>query len=219
MNSRQAIIEEIAAVADKIPGVIIIHDIPEFSVQYMSPFGLKLLGREWSEIKGISNQEYHKRFFNEADAKDYVPKLLKLLQENTDEVVSYFQQVRTSNEREWDWYMSMTKILQRDENNRPDLSITIAMKIDPTHYFTARASKLLEENVFIRKNYEKYAKLSDREQEVLKLLVLGKSAPEIADELFLSTATVETHRRNIKKKLQTGNMYELSTYARAFNLI
>jgi len=43
--------------------------------------------------------------------------------------------------------------------------------------------------------------LSKRESEICKLISLGKSEKEVADILFISTATVSTHNKNIRKKL------------------
>ncbi len=56
--------------------------------------------------------------------------------------------------------------------------------------------------------------LSPREHEVLKLLLLGKNADEIAIELVISTNTVRTHTKNIYKKTgihQRGELYELAS--------
>jgi DNA-binding NarL/FixJ family response regulator len=61
--------------------------------------------------------------------------------------------------------------------------------------------------------------LSEREKEVLKLVVKGKSAQEMADELFLSIHTVYTHRKNILKKLSCKNATELLNYAMSKGLI
>jgi len=212
-------IQEIAAVADSMPGVIVIHDLPDFSLRYMSPLGLKLLDKNWDDIRGLSNEEYHKRFFNEEHAQYYVPKIVDMITRNHDEVVSYFQQVRTSKDRAWDWYMSMTKILMRDEHSSPALSITIAMKIDPNHYFTAKAARLLEENVFLRENFDKFARLTKREKEILKLLAVGKSSLVVSRLLNISVTTAETHRKNIKQKLKATSSYDLARYAHAFDLI
>lgn len=51
-------------------------------------------------------------------------------------------------------------------------------------------------------------KLSKREQEILNLLSQGYRYKEIADKLFLSTATVRTHIRNIYEKLQVNSGIE-----------
>jgi DNA-binding CsgD family transcriptional regulator len=212
-------IKEIDAISHLIPSVIIVHDVPDFNVLYISKTGLKLLNQKWSEIKGMSGQEYFKRYFNEEEAKDYAPKVLTMLQKNTEEIASFFQQVRTSSVREWDWYMSMTKIFVRDHNNQPIACITTSMQIDPSHYFTSKAVRLLEENDFLKKHYDDFAKLSAREKNVLKLLALGKSAIEIGTALSISSKTVETHRKKVKQKLRAKNSYDLSQYARAFDLI
>ena len=43
--------------------------------------------------------------------------------------------------------------------------------------------------------------LAKRESEICKLISFGKSEKEVADVLCISTATVSTHNRNIRKKL------------------
>jgi len=51
--------------------------------------------------------------------------------------------------------------------------------------------------------------ISNREKEVLKLIVDGLTTPEIAQKLFISTNTAETHRRNLLTKLAVRNTAEL----------
>jgi DNA-binding CsgD family transcriptional regulator len=55
--------------------------------------------------------------------------------------------------------------------------------------------------------------LSDREFEVLQLLGQGKGTRQIADQLRLSIKTVDTHRANIKRKLNLRGASELVRYA------
>jgi DNA-binding CsgD family transcriptional regulator len=138
---------------------------------------------------------------------------------NLDEMVTFFQQVRLSSSADWTWHMSSTKLLAHDEDGRALLSITIAFPIDTMHRMTAKDSRLLEENKFLRQNFNLYSKLSKREHQILRLLAQGKSSLETAEELFIPLYTVETHRKNIKAKLGTNSYYELSQYARAFDLL
>jgi two-component system, LuxR family, response regulator FixJ len=53
------------------------------------------------------------------------------------------------------------------------------------------------------------ATLSPREREVLDLLVLGKANKEVADQLGLSTRTVEGHRARLMEKLACTSLAEL----------
>lgn len=55
--------------------------------------------------------------------------------------------------------------------------------------------------------------LSAREREVLQLIAEGKSSPEIARVLHISSHTVDTHRRNIMEKLDTHNLAGLIKFA------
>lgn len=55
--------------------------------------------------------------------------------------------------------------------------------------------------------------LSDREREVLRLLALGHTNQEIAERLYLSVRTVETHRAHVMQKLRLETRAELVRYA------
>jgi two-component system response regulator NreC len=55
--------------------------------------------------------------------------------------------------------------------------------------------------------------LSERELEVLRLIALGHTNAEIAEQLFLSVRTVETHRAHIQQKLGLSSRAELVGYA------
>lgn len=61
--------------------------------------------------------------------------------------------------------------------------------------------------------------LTSREKDVLKLLAEGNSNKEIARELDISVRTVETHRQNIKAKLDIHTAAGLARYAIEHNLI
>jgi two-component system response regulator NreC len=55
--------------------------------------------------------------------------------------------------------------------------------------------------------------LSEREVEVLRMIALGHTNAEIAQQLYLSVRTVETHRAHIQQKLRLGSRADLVRYA------
>ena len=66
---------------------------------------------------------------------------------------------------------------------------------------------------------ERYALLSPREQQVLRLVAEGAPSREIAAGLGLSAKTVENHRTNLMKKLEVHSKMELVRYAARLGVI
>jgi DNA-binding NarL/FixJ family response regulator len=63
------------------------------------------------------------------------------------------------------------------------------------------------------------AKLSEREQKVLKMVASGYTSAEIAAQLSISPMTVNTHVRNIYRKLRVNTRAEASTFAARSGLL
>lgn len=62
-------------------------------------------------------------------------------------------------------------------------------------------------------------KITKREREVLQLIVEGLTSQEIAEKLFISPRTVDTHRFNLMQKLELKNTAGLVRYALKHNLV
>ncbi len=61
--------------------------------------------------------------------------------------------------------------------------------------------------------------ITDREQEILQLIVDGLTSKQIAEKLYISPRTVDTHRSNLMEKLELNNIAELVRYAIQYNLV
>ena len=71
--------------------------------------------------------------------------------------------------------------------------------------FTFALQNLLTTEQMIARNSE----LTNRELEVLKLLASGLNSKEISEQLFISTNTVEYHRKQLLRKTESRNVAEL----------
>ena len=108
--------------------------------------------------------------------------------------------------------------LDKDDNIWLDLSI---MDLNPDQDlkspFRSRAMNFKTGETFDYKLQsgvnERIVKISKREKEVLKLIATGMGSKQIADQLFISVNTVNTHRQNIIEKLNVSNTAEAISYA------
>lgn len=83
-------------------------------------------------------------------------------------------------------------------------------------YLSSDVNKMLITNL---NNPDEGKLLTDREREILKLIAKEYTNKDIAEELFISERTVETHRKNIFKKTGTNSLVGLIKFAYANNLI
>lgn len=83
-------------------------------------------------------------------------------------------------------------------------------------YLSSDISKMLIRNL---NGDEEGRLLTEREREILKLIAKEYTNKQIAESLFISERTVETHRKNIFRKTKTNNLVGLIKFAYANNLI
>lgn len=62
-------------------------------------------------------------------------------------------------------------------------------------------------------------RLTKREHQILQAVANGETSAQIADSLFVSVITVETHRRNLMQKFDAKNMIEVVKLALSYHLI
>ena len=86
-------------------------------------------------------------------------------------------------------------------------------------YLSANLLKQKETNDAYRDKFVEKMHLTAREIEIIKLVVMGNSAIEIANQLFLSPHTVDTHRKNIMAKLDLKNIADLVNFAHENHLV
>jgi two-component system nitrate/nitrite response regulator NarL len=88
--------------------------------------------------------------------------------------------------------------------------------IETVHKVLAGAAFITEG--ISQKRSEDTGDLTDREKDILRRIVQGKSNKEIAGELFISARTADTHRTNIKRKLKLNTLSQLIQYAKENDL-
>lgn len=212
-------LNNIRSFADELPSALIIHKVDTMEIVYMNSTGLNILGSTLEELQTLGPDLYHVKFFNTEDSNDYVPKIMHIMQSKVNEQVSYFQQVRVPQNTEWQLFVSNTKVFARNPAGEATYLITTAGVIDPVHHITSKVNRVMDEINFLRNNNPLFLTLTRREKEVLKQMAMGSNSGEIAEKLFISSTTADTHRRNIRNKLNLKNNYDAVKFAQAYNLL
>lgn len=212
-------IKDFAPIAEKMPGIVVIHRIKGFAPLYMSSNGLKLLGITLEELIRMG-ENYQKIILNEDFMGDFLDFLSQHIKEKNDgDTYNFFHQVQHRETEAYQWYVSSLRVFHYDSQGNPSHTLTIAFPLGDLKHIPRKAERMLSETLFNKKNHKKFYSLGNRAKEVLRLVALGKSSAEIAEELHITVDTVNTHKRLVKQKLDISSPYEFTKYAQSFDLI
>jgi DNA-binding NarL/FixJ family response regulator len=104
-----------------------------------------------------------------------------------------------------------------------ELDYAIKSVLQGKNYFSRQAQDVIfkkySQNVTRKKQIEETVSLTRRETEIVRLIADGLTSQQMADKLFISHRTVETHRANIMKKLGAKNAIELVNKAQKLDLL
>ena len=111
----------------------------------------------------------------------------------------------------------ITQLLHRGGNGyllknmeREELIEAISKVLDGKIFLSDAANeKVLEQYKNLNTALNNIPAVTRREKEILRLIYDGLTGPQIAEKLFLSTYTVETHRKNLLQKFNVNNTQQL----------
>lgn len=111
------------------------------------------------------------------------------------------------------WFLCHTHLLT--DSQRLEL---LYVDLQSASFWARKARRLLEEQRYVIRHLTQFHSLSEREKDVITLVARGNNNPAIAKELGIARPTVETHRKNIYRKLGVHFVPELVRFALAFEL-
>lgn len=210
-------------IGDIVPASLMIQDLDEMrptGCSYMNNWGCKQLGSSVEEVNHLG-EAYYERYFVKEESNDIFQGMNNYLRlGDFDRQYNFFQRVRLYGDTDYTWFYTVLKVVQvkysAELENKIILLSSPVMGMDN---LIARVNKTLDQSQYIRNNYRRFAELTSREKEIITLLANGKSTYEIADQLFISTHTVSTHRKNIIRKIEGNSFAELMRFAMAFDLV
>lgn len=206
-----------------LPASVMVHDLDQMrpkGVSYMNNWGCERLGASANEINAMGDEYYRKYFIAEEILSAFQGVAQYLQAADFDRQYNFFQRVRLHGQLDYQWFLSVCKIIKVQENGQlSEKMMMLSSPVDGMDAMISRVNKVLDRDIFIKNNYRRFAALTKREKMIIVLLSNGKSSRAIADELFISVHTVQTHRKNIIRKTDCASFAALLKFAIAFDLV
>lgn len=207
--------EDFENVSNQLPVMAHIADPETFQVLQVNNKYIDCAGYEFQQIREqwlpyVMNTVHPASIEN---ILKFLPCLYK--SRHSEQTITFVQYARVCRSEEYSPVITFTK-----PTKLPNEQV-LWLGILPEEFgkFEKKIAQIVKMDEFKLKHFKRFQSLTDREVEVLSLLANGYNNPEIAHKLFLSRQTVETHRKNIKKKLDLNSLRDLMRYAFAFNLV
>lgn len=206
-----------------LPASVMLHDMDQqqpLAVSYMNNWGCEQLGTSVAEINALGAAYYQKYFVEEESSAIFQGIQKYLLAGDHDQQYNFFQRVKLHKETDYKWFYSVCKQIKIKEGSESiHKMIVLSSPVEGVDLMISRVNKVLDENVYIKNNYRIFASLTKREKTIIAMIVHGKASREIADELYISIHTVNTHRKNIITKTDCHTFAALFKFALAFELM
>ncbi|MDR0537212.1 MAG: response regulator transcription factor [Tannerellaceae bacterium] len=106
---------------------------------------------------------------------------------------------------------SFSIVLKECMQEEIEAAITASLRSE--RYVCSRVANAVTHKRYASPETEEQSNLTPVETEILKLIALGRTNIQIAEERFSSVHTITTHRKNIYRKVGVNNAYEATKYA------
>lgn len=208
----------IEEIGDYIPGSVMVQDLNAMTNTYMNQTGCEILKLSSEELANLG-PDYFERFFPKSETAILLPSIQKFITRgDTSSIYSFFQRVRGNSNEDYKWYQTTSRLYTNDEADSLKI-MHISIPVDRMEYMGKKLNQLVEDDLLVQQNLQKYLLLSPREKQVIRLIAEGKSSCDIAELLYLSLHTINNHRKNILHKLEIGSLSQLIKFALAFSII
>ena len=209
--------EDFKTVGEQVPVSIHRNDTATLRMLDFNDLTLKYIGysREELDELGAKYFEKHMHPYNrEVTSKQVVKAALK----NPSRVIGYIEYIHVfADEKEYKPVLSFLKLGETDPTK------ALALSMIPQMFYNSempqKMERIIEMDEFKFNHFKRFQQLTKREKQILKLLAEGQNNPKIANQLFISRQTVETHRKHINRKLDIKHYRDVLQYALAFDLI
>lgn len=207
--------EDFRSACDELPTMVVLSRQETVEITHVNKRHLELTGYSIEEVTERC-PDYLKDTVHPSSLKN-VQKFLRefYANQNSHQTMAFVQYARLYGDKNYSPLITFTKAPKKTN----DLVIRLPLLLKEFDKMSPKMEQIVKMNEFKLKHFKQFQQLTEREIEILTLLANGCNNPQIAERLFISRNTVETHRKHIKRKLEIHSLRDLMRYAFAFDLI
>lgn len=209
--------EEFTQIGEELPVSIHKNNPADLRLLDFNDATWKFTGYSREELEKLGTRYFIKHmhpYFLKVTAR----KIVHSLVHNPGKITSFIQYLHLyGNEERFQPVFTFSKTLENGSSELLCISMTSQMFYKDK--MPGKIERVVEMDEFKLKHFKQFQQLTDRERQILTLLAEGLNNPKIADRLFISRHTVETHRKHINHKLGIKHYRDVMKYALAFDLI
>lgn len=187
--------------------------LEDASFVFLEEEGCALFDTSLEEIKN-KGLFFSLEIIHPEDFERCAKSLMEFRRKKENEALTYFQRLKLKGEKKYQLCLTCASI---DEEKGVFQCVTTPVTL--LSGFNNEIEQTLNAETYRAVNEEIFKSLSEREKEIIGLVCQGKSTKIIADELFISSHTVEKHRKNINTKTKFSSNAELIQFALNFELV
>ncbi len=190
------------------------NDVNTLAIKYLEQKGCEIFGTSLEKIQQIG-PNFIKDCVHPKDLHHCIEQLNDFAaKKDEQETLTYVQRIKTIGSEKYLPYFTCVKL-----NLKKNIFSCVTLPFSDIDSFEQEVTNLLDEADYINQNIILYHSFSKREKEVISKVCEGFSAKEIGEQLFLSTFTIEKHKKNIYQKGNFKTKNNLIKFALNFNLL
>ncbi len=172
---------------------------------WMNQRGLDFMGYSQDEISRMG-YDFFRETIHPDDLEVIPQKLSKAFRDKP--VFIGMHRIKAKNQSKYCWTYCHGIVLKTFDDGSPRKLLTVAFEITETLHTENQLAIAMKEINSLKQELKRCC-LTQREKEVLHLIVKGKTDKEISHELFISVTTAKKHRTNLIRKVGVHNSVEL----------
>lgn len=202
---------------DWIPGIKIVQNTRPYKNLYICQSGQKHFGLSEAFFIHLPVDEYRSRIFDPEDShtcllgvKEYDETSL-----STKKFYIRHQQLQERHEVE----LIIVHQLLPHQTSRSRFTFTQIIPVSFQPWAVPKTKRIAKEMSFRKQNDTKFSQLTERNKQVLSLMMRCLKAEEIGEKLFIGVNTVNSHKKRIKEILETNESWDILQYGLAYDMI